>query len=32
LAAKMLVVAWTMLKNHEPFDAMRLLGESVQQR
>ena len=32
LAAKMLVVAWTMLKNQEPFDAMRLLGESVQQR
>jgi len=32
LAAKMLVVAWTMLKNNEPFDAMRLLGESVQQR
>ena len=32
LAAKMLVVAWTMLKNNEPFDARRLLGESVQQR
>ena len=32
LAAKMLVVAWTMLKNNEPFDAMRMLGESFQQR
>ncbi|CAB1070731.1 Mobile element protein [Olavius algarvensis Delta 1 endosymbiont] len=32
LSAKMLVVAWTMLKNNEPFDARRLLGESVQQR
>jgi len=32
LAAKMLVVAWTMLKNNEPFDAMRLLGESVVER
>ena len=32
LAAKMLVVAWTMLKNNETFDAKRLLGESVQQR
>jgi len=32
LAAKMLVVAWTMLKNNEPFDALRMLGESVQQR
>ena len=32
LAAKMLVVAWTMLKNNEAFDAMRMLGESFQQR
>ena len=32
LAAKMLVVAWTMLKNNEPFDALRMLGESFQQR
>ena len=32
LAAKMLVVAWTMLKNNESFDAMRMLGESFQQR
>ena len=32
LAAKMIVVAWTMLKNNEPFDAKRLLGESVQER
>ena len=32
LAAKMLVVAWTMLKNNEPFDARRLLGESVEER
>jgi transposase len=32
LAAKMIVVAWTMLKNNEPFDARRLLGESVQER
>jgi len=32
LAAKMLVVAWTILKNNEPFNARRLLGESVQQR
>ena len=32
LAAKMLVVAWTMLKNHEPFDAGCLLGESVEER
>jgi transposase len=31
LAAKMIVVAWTMLKNNEPFDARRLLGESVQE-
>jgi len=26
LAAKMLVVVWTMPKNNEPFDAKRLLG------
>ena len=32
LAAKMLVLALTMLKNDEPFDAMRMLGESFQQR
>ena len=32
LAAKMLVVAWIMLKNDEPFDARRLLGESVDER
>ena len=32
LAAKMLVVAWSVLKNNEPFDAGRLLGESVQDR
>jgi transposase len=28
LAAKMLVIAWTLLKNNEPFDEMRLLAES----
>jgi len=32
LAAKMLVIAWTMLKNNEPFDATRMLAESVHQR
>ena len=32
LAAKMLVVAWSILKNNEPFDARRLLGESVEER
>lgn len=32
LAAKMLIVAWTMLKNNETFDAKRLLDESVEQR
>ena len=32
LSAKLLVVAWTMLKNNEPFDARRLLDESVQDR
>ena len=32
IAAKMLVIAWTMLKNNEPFDETRLLVESVQQR
>ena len=32
LSAKMLVVAWTMLKNQESFDARRLLGESVAER
>jgi transposase len=26
LAAKMLVIAWTILKNNEPFDEMRLLA------
>jgi len=26
LAAKMLVIAWTMLKNNEPFDATRMLA------
>jgi transposase len=29
LAAKMLVVAWTMLKNNEPFDPNHLLAEPV---
>jgi transposase len=28
LAAKMLIIAWTMLKNNEPFDETRLLAES----
>jgi transposase len=28
LAAKMLVIAWTLLKNNEPFDETRLLAES----
>jgi transposase len=28
LAAKMLVIAWTLLKNSEPFDETRLLAES----
>jgi len=32
LAAKMLVVAWTMLKKNEPFDPNHLLAEPVQQR
>jgi transposase len=32
LAAKMLVIAWTMLKNNEPFDETRLLAESVHHR
>ncbi len=32
LAAKMLVVAWTMLKNNEPFNPVRMLAEPVQQR
>ena len=27
LAAKLLVIAWTMLKNNHPFDAMRLIEE-----
>ena len=30
LAAKMLVIAWTMLKNNQPFDAKRLLDGSDQ--
>jgi hypothetical protein len=29
LAAKMLVVAWTMLKNNEPFNPNHLLTEPV---
>jgi transposase len=28
LAAKLLVIAWTMLKNNEPFDAARLLVDT----
>jgi transposase len=32
LAAKMLVIAWTLLKNNELFDETRLLAESVKQR
>ncbi len=28
LAAKILVIAWTILKNNEPFDTARLLAES----
>lgn len=32
LAAKMLVIAWTLLKNNEPFDETRLLAESFQRR
>ena len=32
LAAKMLVVAWTMLKNNEPFNPNHLLAEPVHQR
>jgi transposase len=32
LAAKMLVIAWTMLKNNDPFDETRLLAESVDVR
>ncbi|MBI5897226.1 MAG: hypothetical protein HZB24_14895, partial [Desulfobacterales bacterium] len=27
LAAKMMVIAWTMLKNNEPFDEKRLAAE-----
>jgi transposase len=29
LAAKLLVIAWSMLKNNEPFDRTRMLAESV---
>ena len=32
LAAKMLVIAWTMLKNNEPFNANYLLTEPVKER
>jgi transposase len=32
IAAKMLVIAWTMLKNNEPFDEKRLLAESCKVR
>ena len=32
LAAKMLVIAWTLLKNSEPFDETRLLAESFEVR
>jgi transposase len=32
IAAKMLVIAWTMLKNKEPFNPNYLLAEPVQQR
>lgn len=32
LAAKMLVIAWTLLKNNEPFDATRLLAQSCDVR
>lgn len=32
IAAKMLVIAWTMLKNKEPFDENRLLAELNRQR
>jgi transposase len=32
IAAKMLIIAWTMLKNNEPFDETRLLAESCNVR
>lgn len=32
LAAKMLILAWTMLKNNEPFDETRLLAEPGNRR
>ena len=32
LAAKMLVIAWTLLRDNEPFDETRLLAESVEER
>ena len=32
LAAKMLVIAWTLLRNNEPFDETRLMAESVEER
>jgi hypothetical protein len=32
VAAKMLTIAWTMLKNKEPFDQERLSERSAQQR
>jgi transposase len=32
MAAKMLVIAWTMMKNNEPFCVQRLAAESGQQR
>ncbi len=32
LAAKMLIIAWTLLKNNEPFDETRLLTESLDVR
>ncbi len=32
LAAKMLVIAWTLFKSNEPFDETRLLAESGDRR
>lgn len=32
LSAKMLVIAWTMLKNNEPFNAARMVVEPTQHR
>ena len=32
IAAKMLVIAWTMLKKNEPFNAIHLMAEPVHPR